>query len=233
MDSKTVLAQLLIEDYSSELAVKGPLRIEMEKPWPDGEKICIDMGEFIYGGVLNSAMLKNSRILPEQPDIRRVVTIENKANFVSAPYDSTTLYIFSHGYFSPGEREFLIRLREVLDKGQGIPMGAPRNAGPDGQADFVRQGIEYFHSGDLDYGGVKIYEYIKNRIFPQLKPFQMDAETFDRYIEYAEAEEPSKLEKLKNVHIPELGEMIRRILDTGLVIEQESFLISQKENIEE
>lgn len=212
MDSKTVLAQMLIEDYSSELAVKGPLKIEVEKLQPDGQKICIDMGQFIYGGVLNSAMLKNSRILPEQPDIRRVVTIENKANFVSASYNSTTLYIFSHGYFSPGEREFLIRLREVLDKGQDM---------------------EYFHSGDLDYGGVKIYEYIKNRIFPQLKPFQMDAATFDRYIEYAEAEEPSKLEKLKNVHVPELSGTIRRILDTGLVIEQESFLISQKENIEE
>lgn len=213
MDDRTVLSQLLIEDYSSELAVKGPVKIEAEKPQTGGEKICIDMGSFIYGGVLNSAMLKNSRILPEQPGIRRVITIENKANFVSAPYDAATLYIFSHGYFSPGEREFLVRLREILDQGQ---------------TDGVCTEIEYFHSGDLDYGGIKIYEYIKKRIFPQLKPYQMDAETFDRYFEYAEVEEPSKLEKLRNVHIPEFEEVIGRILDSGRVIEQESFLILQE-----
>lgn len=204
MDGKTVLAQMLIEDYSSELAVKGPLKIEVEKPQSGGEKICIDLGDFIFGGVLNSSMLKNSRILPVQPGVRRVITIENKANFVVAPYDGTTLYIFSHGYFSPGEREFLVRLREVLDQGNEV---------------------EYFHSGDLDYGGIKIYEYIKKRIFPQLKPYQMDAATFDRYIAYAQVEEPSKLEKLKHVHVPELEETIGRILDCGLVIEQESFLI--------
>lgn len=231
MDGKAVLAQMLIEDYSSELAVKGPLKIEVEKPQSGGEKLCIDMGHFIYGGVLNSAMLKNSRILTEQPGIRRVITIENKANFVSAPYDDTTLYIFSHGYFSPGEREFLVRLREVLDKGKEAPIRASRNTGSCGQADLVGQDIGYYHSGDLDYGGIKIYEYIKKRIFPQLKPYQMDAGTFDQYIEYAEAEVPSKLEKLRNVHVPELEETIRRILDTGLVIEQESFLISQEESI--
>ena len=27
-------------------------------------------------------------------------------------------------------------------------------------------GTTYLHTGDLDYGGVKIFQYIKKRIFP-------------------------------------------------------------------
>ena len=98
MDDKTVLSQLLLEEYAQELEMKGPLRliiesggkmqseegteIEGETP-PDQE---IDISAFIYGVTLNSAMLKYSRIAPKQPDIRRIITIENKANFVSVPY---------------------------------------------------------------------------------------------------------------------------------------------------
>lgn len=204
MDDKTVLEQVLIREYAQELEMKGALRIEIEDK-AAGKRICVNMGDFIYGSVLNSATLENSHILPEQPEIQRVITIENKANFISAPYDEHTLYIFSHGYLSPKERTFLIRLREVLDCGE--------------------KQVEYLHSGDLDYGGIKIFEYEKKKIFPKLRPYQMDAETFDRYEEYGEPAGVQTLEKLENLNVPELCELIQRILKSGKVIEQESFLI--------
>lgn len=204
MDDKTVLEQLLIREYAPELEIKGPLRIEIEEE-ASGIRTCVNMGDFIYGSVLNSATLENSRILSEQPEIQRVITIENKANFVSAPYDEHTLYIFSHGYLSPKERMFLIRLREILERSE--------------------KQVEYLHSGDLDYGGIKIFEYEKKRIFPELRPYQMDAETFDRYKGYAEPIGMETLEKIKNLDVPEFRELIQRILKSGKVIEQESFLI--------
>ena len=215
MDDKTVLSQLLLEEYAQELEMKGPLRliiesggkmqseegteIEGETP-PDQE---IDISAFIYGVTLNSAMLKYSRIAPKQPDIRRIITIENKANFVSVPYDPHTLYIFSHGYFSPKEREFLKKLAYILNE----------------------EDVGYYHSGDLDYGGIKIYEYIKKRIFPELRPYLMDVETYDRYLEYGEEAPESVLKKIKTVGLPEFQGLIGRMLETGLMIEQESFLI--------
>lgn len=215
MDDKTVLSQLLIEEYAQELEMKGPLRLIIEsggKMQPEGGTEIegeaspdqeIDISIFIYGVTLNSAMLKYSRIAPKQPDIRRIITIENKANFVSVPYDPHTLYIFSHGYFSPKERKFLQKLAYTLSEEE----------------------VEYYHSGDLDYGGIKIYEYIKKRIFPKLSPYLMDVETYDRYLEYGEETSESILKKLKTVELPEFQELISRMLETGLVIEQESFLI--------
>lgn len=215
MDDKSVLSQLLVEEYAQELEIKGPLRLVIESEdeiqpkngtemeggmLPDQE---IDMSVFIYGVTLNSAMLKYSRIVPKQPNIRRIITIENKANFVSMPYDPHTLYIFSHGYFSPKERKFLQKLAYILSK----------------------EDVEYYHSGDLDYGGIKIYEYIKKRIFPELRPYLMDEETYDRYLEYGEEAPESVLKKIKTVELPEFQGVIDRILETGLMIEQESFLI--------
>lgn len=204
MDAQTILEQVFIKEYAQELEVKGPLCIEIEN-CALGKKICINTGDFLFGTVLNSATLENSRILPEQPEIQRVMTIENKANFISAPYDEHTLYIFSHGYLSPKERDFLIQLQEVLEQGENQ--------------------VEYLHSGDLDYGGIKIFEYEKKRIFPKLKPYQMDVETFDRYIQYGEPIKPETLGKIKALNVSEFSRLIDRILETGKGIEQESFLI--------
>ena len=106
MDHTQVLSQLFIEEYSQELALKGPLRISV-----DGQEI--NLGQFRYGAVLNSQMLVHAKPQPGQ-NIKRILTIENKANYMAAPYDEEAVIIYSHGFFTPKEREFLINLREIL-----------------------------------------------------------------------------------------------------------------------
>ena len=119
------------------------------------------------------------------------------------PYQPDTLYVFSHGYFSPLDREFLKKLRRALN-------GKP---------------VEYFHSGDLDYGGVKIYEYIKKQILPDVQPLKMDVETFEKYASFAEPISKETMAKLQKTEIPDLQELIDKMIETGMGIEQESFLI--------
>lgn len=198
MDDKTVLSQLYIEEYAQELAVKGPLRIELSGR-------ILDLSAFTYGAVLNSETLKYGVLCEEQEEILRVVTIENKANFVSAAYEPHTLYVFSHGYFSPREREFLIKLRDILEKNSQI---------------------EYYHSGDLDYGGIRIFEYIRKRIFPDVKPLDMNVDIFEQYISYAEKIEENTKKKLADMEVSEeMAALAEKILDSGYVLEQESFLV--------
>lgn len=79
-------------------------------------------------------------------------------------YDPEILYIYSHGYFSPLEREFLKKLQRVIE-------------GKD---------VEVFHSGDMDYGGIRILNISRSIFFPGIKPLQMDVETYEKYEEYAE-----------------------------------------------
>lgn len=194
MEDSDVLKQLYIEEYSQELYIKGSLLIELE-----GQKI--DTGSYYYGTVLNAQTIKNANIL-DNSQIKTILTIENKANFVVEKYEEGKLIIFTHGYFSPLERVFLNRLKDTLSK----------------------QPVTYLHSGDMDYGGVCIFKYIRNRIFPEIKPFKMDVDTFDRYKYLGEKIEDETLEKLKKCEEPLLQDVISRIIETGLVIEQEAYL---------
>ena len=85
--------------------------------------------------------------------------------------------------------------------------------------------VEYFHTGDLDYGGIRIFQHIRKNIFPGLKPYQMDAGQFEKYLEFASDMEDSTWEKLKQVDEPLLHPLIKKILETRKVIEQEAFLV--------
>ena len=220
MDDTEVLCELYIQDYAQELMVKGPLNLLLrsdrgqsnstgkqngrsDSGGEDAGRICL--GGWKYGATLNTEMLNMAQAAAEQPGIRRVITIENKANFISAPFRCDTLYVFSHGYFSPKERAFLQKLEEVLRR--------------------MPEKVKYYHSGDLDYGGIRIFQYIRAKIFPDLQPLMMDAETFRRYEKYAEPMEEQKLEKLKRICDPLFDGLIREMVRTGTGIEQEAFLI--------
>lgn len=84
--------------------------------------------------------------------------------------------------------------------------------------------IAYYHTGDLDYGGVRIFSYIRTNIFPELRPWQMDVGWYERYEEYAVDMEATSREKLRDVKEPLLQPLIERIVTEGKVIEQECFL---------
>lgn len=178
MDDYQVLAQLYLDNYAQEMAVKGELRLYF-----DGNEI--DLYPFPYGLILNSETLERARISKDQR-IRKVITVENKANFVHMPR----------------ERDFLKRLEQTLEE---------------------YDGIQYFHTGDLDYGGVRIFQYIRTQIFPKLQPLWMDAEQFEAYKEFGETMKEGTWEKLKSFQEPRLQILIDKMLETKLVIEQECF----------
>lgn len=149
MDDTAVLSQIYIKEYSQEMALKGPLKLNI---FMNGKSYAADISTFVYGAVFNSETLQHADIDTSHMQIKKVVTVENKANFVSMPYAADTLYVFSHGYFSPLEKKFLQKLERELEKGNSIK-------NPEEQ-------VQYFHTGDLDYGGVKIFEYIKKIFSP-------------------------------------------------------------------
>lgn len=198
MDDSQVLSQLYIEEYSQQMEIKGSLLLEIE-----GETA--DLGKLRFGTVLNSETLKKAGICPEQK-IQRVVTIENRANFIWTSYEEGTLYIYTHGFLSPKEREFLKTLALVL---RGTP-------------------VEYLHSGDMDYGGLRIFCFIRDHVFPDLKPLYMDVETYRKYLPSGyEMEEGALLglEKMNQVLPEELEELRLEMLKNRKGVEQEMLLI--------
>ena len=207
MDDVDVLEQLHLEGYSQELTLKGALRLCLTGP--DGSIKSLDTADYPYGLVLNQQTLSHVEICEEQA-IHRVLLIENKANFMAEPYEPGKLVIFTHGYITPTERKFLVHLREVLDRQN--EMGTP---------------VLYQHCGDLDFGGICIYRYLREKVFPNLTPYRMDITTYEACLaagmtESIEEEMAGKLQKLAGD--PQLGELALRLATDRQVVEQEGYL---------
>jgi hypothetical protein len=97
---------------------------------------------------------------------RRILTIENWTSYHrhleqrSVPAGEE-LVIYTGGYPHRVLQTFLLKLAKAADKATDPP--------------------EFFHWGDIDLGGIRIFQLLQSRFFPQLRPYRMDAETLLRY----------------------------------------------------
>lgn len=87
-------------------------------------------------------------------------------------------------------------------------------------------GFDFIHAGDLDPDGILILQEVSRLAGKPVCPLGMDRETFDRYESYGRTLEPSMLKRIKSIDkstqdLPGIAELIRRIEETGLGIEQE------------
>lgn len=197
MEAAQILAEHGVLTYSQTLEWKGPLVYEI-----GGIGTSIDTAGMIYGTIINAQTLEQSRVV-SAGNVSRIVTIENKANYEDMRFRSDTLYIFAHGFFSPKERYFLSTLREVLG-----------------------EDTKYYHWGDMDYGGIRIFGYIKEHIFPEVRPLYMDGKTYEKALRQGAGVklDAGKRRKLERMEAGELEELKDAILQYGLEIEQEVLL---------
>ncbi|MBU5472570.1 Wadjet anti-phage system protein JetD domain-containing protein [Roseburia sp. MSJ-14] len=196
--NKDILRLMNLDDYSTNLSVKGTLRIRL-----NGKEI--DYGAFIFGCDITTKTLEEMEILNEQ-DIEKVITVENKANFVSMPMEEKTLIIFTHGYMSPLECRVLQSLESVLG-----------------------EKTKYYHTGDLDLGGIQIFRFIKKNVFSKLEPLNMNGTIYKQYVQYGEKPDVKNQNdywmKLEKERSEPFEKLVDAILEKKLVIEQEAFLI--------
>ena len=87
--------------------------------------------------------------------------------------------------------------------------------------------VRYQHCGDLDFGGICIYRYLREAVFPDLTPYRMDITTYEACLaagmtEAIEEEIAGKLQKL--AWDPQLGELALRLAKDRQVVEQEGYL---------
>lgn len=185
-----------IHSYAQTLEWKGALQYKI-----DG-KFLVYTSPCRYGTVINSQTMEHS-VPVRIPQCKKVMTIENKANYMDMPYEDDTLYIFCHGFFTPKEVRFLKNILAVVD-----------------------DECEFYHWGDMDYGGINIFQFVKREIFPKLQPYKMDVESFQKALASGGGVklEESTRKKLEKKDAGELTALKDIILQTGLIIEQEVLL---------
>lgn len=196
MSDDELLTMHKIRSYAQTLEWKGPVKYLID------DKIEIDSSSCLYGTVLNAQTLDHASPISIS-NCKKIMTIENKANYENMPYTTDCVYIYCHGFFSAKEVRFLKKLCSLADSD-----------------------CEFLHWGDLDYGGINIFEFNKENIFPELMPYKMDAIHFKDALANGAGMElkPSTRKKLEKKEEGVLNELKEIILETNMVVEQETFM---------
>lgn len=197
MSDEELLTAHGILTYAQTLEFKGAVFYRID----DGP--AISTAAQIYGTMFNKQTLENA-VPISIVGIRQIMTIENKANYEKMQFRPDTLYIFCHGFFSPPERKFLSRVVAL--------------AGTD---------TEYFHWGDMDYGGIRIFKFLQKNLFPKLKPWKMDVTDYKMALQMGASIslETDKRERFEQMDAGVLTPLKEAILKNGKEIEQELLLL--------
>ena len=197
MSDEELLTAHGILTYAQTLEFKGAVSYRID----DGP--AISTAAQIYGTMFNKQTLENA-VPISIVGIRQIMTIENKANYEKMQFRPDTLYIFCHGFFSPPERKFLSRVVAL--------------AGTD---------TEYFHWGDMDYGGIRIFKFLQKNLFPKLKPWKMDVTDYKIALQMGASIslETDKRERFEQMDAGVLTPLKEAILKNGKEIEQELLLL--------
>lgn len=162
----------------------------------------IDTSIQIYGTVLNAQTLTHARLVSLNT-VKCVMTIENQANYEQMQFQPDILYIYTHGFLSPKERRFLEQIEAAADST-----------------------VEFYHWSDLDYGGIRIFQFMKQNVFKRVKPYKMDYATYEIVSRLGEGSvlEEAKRDQLVKMHCEELEELKQCILTHGREYEQEMLI---------
>lgn len=196
MTDAEVLAEFGIMTYSQTLELKGSLQYVLD----DGT--AADTAGMKYGVVINAQTLSHASVTGLR-GIRKIITIENKANYEAVSYDPEILYLYTHGFFSPKERKFLEGINAVISSETA-----------------------FLHWSDLDYGGFRIFQFIRKEVFPLVKPLHMTPEDYRAALlrGYGIPLDPDKRMKLEKIDVPELADLKACILMENMEIEQEALI---------
>ena len=196
MSKDELFAMHEIHSYSQTLEWKGGLQYVIN------DEIYVDSSCNRYGTVINAQTIEHS-VPYKLAACKKIMTIENKANYENMEYVDDTLYIYCHGYFAPKEVKFLKGILQIVDSE-----------------------CEFYHWGDMDFGGISIFQFIKEKVFPKILPYKMGEEDFREAIRLGagiplKEETREKLEK-KDAGILEGLKQV--ILETGMTVEQEKLV---------
>ncbi len=138
--------------------------------------------------------IRSIRIPSENP---KILSIENKETFhvLSKQLQCFDLFIYCSGRLNSADKLIL----EILNKNN----------------------CAFYHSGDLDPDGLKIFNEIDAVLDNKLQPFRMDIQTYNEYLKYGYELSVGALRQFGKYDNEKLKDLASEILRTGKGVEQE------------
>ena len=195
-----------LERSYPEIMISGKIIIEFK----NSKTPMVNAEGYIIGFPLESAGKIESIQLVSPKKEKTVLTIENKETFYAL---ASPPKLFSGENFSQFDCFLYIG-------------GYSNRAAAALIKTLAASGFSFYHAGDLDPDGVLILQHIQDLAERPITPIRMDAATFDQYQSWARSLTKPMLRQIEKIReetkaIPGLADLLRRIEETGLGIEQE------------
>ena len=142
----------------------------------------IEFSGVTFGSYINSETILNMKEI-ELIDVDKIIWIENKANYIDyiSKKNKNEFVIYHGGFYSPIKGEFFKKIYQASKK--------------------VKKEVVYLHWSDIDIGGFKIFNRLKNNIVEEVKTYKMDKNTLlenKDYWNYFDERYKKKLYELRN-----------------------------------
>lgn len=187
--------------YPEQFEFSGALLISL----PDG---ALDFSPLPFGGTLTIEDVKQGKVMLKS-NIRRILSIENRANYIEYVHKSQAkdeFVLFHGGHFSPAKRVFFRAIATAMPKS-----------------------CEYYHWGDIDYGGFSMLARLRREIQSDIKAWRMNKEELSQYSRFTAGFSDSYCKRLTSLMaVPELKDCLpclEFMLEAGVRLEQEAMLV--------
>ena len=169
----------------------------------------MDIGAAYPYGVALPSTAVDSIAAVDLSRVLKIIFIENKTNYdeyLISELEQDTLVFYHGGFLSPQKRKLISRIADAAPKGVTILFWA-----------------------DIDLGGFRMFSHLQ-QLIPELQPMRMSGEDvalhwqngLRRSEEYLDCLRQAQSEKV----YPMFDSAIQEILERGVTVEQEAFLLS-------
>ncbi|HEY5556240.1 Wadjet anti-phage system protein JetD domain-containing protein [Acetobacterium sp.] len=143
------------------------------------------------------------------PDVKRILTIENRANYFEYIQKSMTddeLVLYHAGQYSPSKKLFFLAIKEKMSKT-----------------------CIWEHWGDIDYGGFSMLARLRREVLNGIKPFRMNSTELVEYKYMTASITAEYVKKLKSLTIKnellDCVDCLDYLIVKKVRLEQESMLV--------
>ncbi|MFD2172044.1 Wadjet anti-phage system protein JetD domain-containing protein [Tumebacillus lipolyticus] len=197
------LDSLGIVEHAKLSMIAGALQIEIDDS-------LVDLGHFAGGIGITNESIKFLKVVGIET--KRIICVENLTSYymlvkaVEQRELESTLVIYTGGFPHRSLQKLLGKISDYLLE--------------------IPEEIPVYHWGDLDFGGVRIFNFMKNTFFPRLRPYLMDVKIYESLLEsgisFGKEYEKKLIDLLESPEYAEWYDLLQLMVKNGKKVEQES-----------
>jgi len=139
----------------------------------------------------------------------QILCVENLTSYYDLIHIDDSLIIYIGGFPHKGTQKLLSKIKNYLEKAPGQ--------------------IKIYHTGDFDYGGIRIFEYLRQYFYTDLQPYFMDVATYETNLDLGTPFNTDYAEKLsallENPQYSAWEDLIKDMLKHRIKLEQETIIL--------